>query len=195
MARKRKPSDTVQLNLRFSERLRARLERDAAHERRSMNAEIVERLERSYRKEEDADLTADTFRAALGGPTGDLFRAIATAIWLIEKRTGKKWNEDHYAALQVETAIEPILRAFVAPFNAERAFQQFRDLRESDDPHHQAMMQVPELREFFGRRHLGTAAALEALQKMGMAPSDAEIAEAAKRHDAKPKAQDEGDKQ
>jgi hypothetical protein len=192
MARKRKPSDTVQLNLRFSERLRGRLERDAAHERRSMNAEIVERLERSYRKEEDADLTADTFRAALGGPTGDLFRAIATAIWLIEKRTGKKWNEDRDAALQVGTAIEPILRAFVFPLNVERAFGKFSDIRESDDPNVQAMMRVPGMREVFGRRHVGMEAALEALQKMGMAPSDAEIAEAAKRHDAKRKAQDEG---
>jgi hypothetical protein len=44
----RKPTDTVQLNLRFSEALRRRLERAAAGHDRSMNAEIVERLEQSF---------------------------------------------------------------------------------------------------------------------------------------------------
>jgi Arc-like DNA binding domain len=41
----RKLSDTVQLNLRFSEKLRRRIERDATKNGRSMNQEIVERLE------------------------------------------------------------------------------------------------------------------------------------------------------
>jgi hypothetical protein len=43
----RKPTDTVQLKLRFSEALRRRLERAAAREGRSMNAEIIHRLERT----------------------------------------------------------------------------------------------------------------------------------------------------
>jgi hypothetical protein len=45
----RKPTDTVQLNLRFSEALRRRLEREAARHERSLNTEIVERLKQSFR--------------------------------------------------------------------------------------------------------------------------------------------------
>ena len=45
----RKPTDTVQLNLRFSETLRRRLEREAARHDQSLNAEIVHRLEQSFR--------------------------------------------------------------------------------------------------------------------------------------------------
>jgi hypothetical protein len=43
----RKPTDTVQLKLRFSEDLRRRLEREAARNKRSMNTEIISRLEQS----------------------------------------------------------------------------------------------------------------------------------------------------
>jgi hypothetical protein len=48
----RKPTDTVQLNLRFSESLRRRLERAADANNRSMNAEIVHILERWFRGED-----------------------------------------------------------------------------------------------------------------------------------------------
>jgi hypothetical protein len=44
----RKPTDTVQLNLRFSEALRRRLERAAKNNDCSLNAEIVDRLEKSF---------------------------------------------------------------------------------------------------------------------------------------------------
>jgi hypothetical protein len=48
----RKPTDTIKLNLRFSEALRRQLEREAKKERRSLNTEIVERLYRSLRQED-----------------------------------------------------------------------------------------------------------------------------------------------
>jgi hypothetical protein len=48
----RKPTDTVQLNLRFPEALRRRLERAANANYASMNAEIVHRLEQSFRRED-----------------------------------------------------------------------------------------------------------------------------------------------
>jgi plasmid stability protein len=48
----RKPSETVQLKLRFPERLRQRIESAAARDERSMNAEIVHRLEQSFQKED-----------------------------------------------------------------------------------------------------------------------------------------------
>jgi predicted HicB family RNase H-like nuclease len=52
----RKLSDTVKLNLRFSEELRRRLERAAERNNQSMNLEIVARLEASFRKEEIRDI-------------------------------------------------------------------------------------------------------------------------------------------
>src|SRR5262249_1141802 len=88
----RKTTDSVQLKLRFSEALRRRLEREARRQEHSLNGEIINRLEQSFRKSEDADLLGSTLRALFGGATGDLLRAIATVIWLIERRTGKKWN-------------------------------------------------------------------------------------------------------
>jgi Arc-like DNA binding dprotein len=51
MARRaaRKPDDPVKLILRFTESLRAQLEKAAAANSRSMNSEIIERLEHSLR--------------------------------------------------------------------------------------------------------------------------------------------------
>jgi hypothetical protein len=43
----RKPTDQVQLKLRFEERLRYFLEHEAARNNRSLNAEIIDRLEQS----------------------------------------------------------------------------------------------------------------------------------------------------
>jgi Arc-like DNA binding domain len=68
----RKATDTVQLKLRFSKALRLRLEREAKKQNHSLNAEIIRRLEQSFRKEEEADLTVkatekveDRLKAAL----------------------------------------------------------------------------------------------------------------------------------
>src|SRR5438094_6991077 len=47
----RKVTDTVQLKLRFSERLRRQLERAAKHNDWSMNTEIVDRLDVSFQRE------------------------------------------------------------------------------------------------------------------------------------------------
>jgi hypothetical protein len=48
----RKPSEQVKLNLRFTEALRSRLEKHAARNNRSMNEEIIRRLEDSFTKED-----------------------------------------------------------------------------------------------------------------------------------------------
>jgi hypothetical protein len=66
MAR-RKPADTVHLRLRFSEKLRRRIEAAAVKNQQSMNLEIVERLERSFGQEDTAatiDATANTAASA-----------------------------------------------------------------------------------------------------------------------------------
>jgi hypothetical protein len=62
----RKPSDTVQLKLRFSDALRRQLEKTAAANDRSMNSEIVKRLERSFRSEQ-LGLLITIMNATIGG--------------------------------------------------------------------------------------------------------------------------------
>lgn len=180
----RKPTDTVQLKLRFSEALRRRLEREAQRQDRSLNSEIVSRLDQSFRKSEDGDLIADAFRAAFGESTGDFLRAVATAIWLIEKRSGKKWNRDNRTRFQVMMAMEEIMNAFARPLSAKRivdaaetelAIRKYLDFGHGRDA------------AFIHERDEARAAALETLQKMGMAPSDVDIAEEATKRQAKPK--------
>ena len=60
----RKPTDEVQLKLRFSEALRRRLEREAARNNRSMNTEIIHRLEESFRQHEINQSVLDGIRSA-----------------------------------------------------------------------------------------------------------------------------------
>jgi hypothetical protein len=60
----RKPTDMVQLKLRFSEALRRRLEREAARNNRSMNTEIIHRLEESFRQHEINQSVLDGIRSA-----------------------------------------------------------------------------------------------------------------------------------
>jgi hypothetical protein len=50
----RKPTDTTQLKVRLSEALRRQMEDAAARNGRSMNAEIVARLQSSVQKNQDA---------------------------------------------------------------------------------------------------------------------------------------------
>jgi Arc-like DNA binding domain len=73
MAR-RKPADTVHLRLRFPEKLRRRIEAAAAKNQQSMNLEIVERLDRSFQREDQAqliDATAAAVAAKLTEPRAD----------------------------------------------------------------------------------------------------------------------------
>src|SRR5262245_44373736 len=64
----RKPTDEVQLKLRFDEKLRRRLAREAERNDRSMNAEIVLRLESSFRQED----TEQLFERALAAIVKDV---------------------------------------------------------------------------------------------------------------------------
>ena len=54
---KRKKTDIVQFKLRIREGLRGRLESAAKNQERSLNSEIVARLEESFRRSELASLT------------------------------------------------------------------------------------------------------------------------------------------
>jgi hypothetical protein len=61
----RKPSDQVKLNLRFTETLRLRLEKQATKNQRSLNEEIIRRLEESF-KREDLEELVDRMAEKLG---------------------------------------------------------------------------------------------------------------------------------
>ena len=68
----RKPTDTVHLRLRFDEKLRRRLERAAAENKQSMNAEIIRRLEESFQKQDQKQLISSIVQETLTiiGPRG-----------------------------------------------------------------------------------------------------------------------------
>jgi hypothetical protein len=58
----RKLSETVKLNLRFSEELRRKLEKAADRNSQSINSEILARLEGSFRKEEIREVVTEAVR-------------------------------------------------------------------------------------------------------------------------------------
>jgi hypothetical protein len=70
---KRKPSDTVQLKLRFPESLRRRLEREAEANHCSLNTQIVNILEDAFRKSDKLQDRAKAIAHALGD---EIVRAI-----------------------------------------------------------------------------------------------------------------------
>jgi hypothetical protein len=65
----RKPTDQVHLKLRFNEKLRKRIERVAAHNRRSMNDEIIHRLEESFMRDDLVRTVEQTIQATLTPPS------------------------------------------------------------------------------------------------------------------------------
>jgi hypothetical protein len=87
----RKPADTVQLKLRFPEALRKRIERAAKVSDRSLNLEIVSRLESSFSSDPD--------------PAVDL---VALAMWM-ESVNGKNWKNDRLSADTVRIAVDRII--------------------------------------------------------------------------------------
>ena len=94
MARKskksaRKPTDMVQLKLRFSEVLRRRLVREAKKRNCSLNTEIVARLEQSLLSESlhDAPLSTITARALLSGLDDAVVRELVL-LFLNERAPG-----------------------------------------------------------------------------------------------------------
>lgn len=97
---RRKSTDTVQLKLRFDEKLRRRLAGEADKADRSLNGEIIHRLERSFQALDDM----------LGGPhTAALLQILAGEIKLMEAKLGDKWTKDEATAMAVGQAIARVL--------------------------------------------------------------------------------------
>ncbi len=122
MARRAK-SDTVQLKTRMKEPLRAKLEAAAEENGISLNAEMVQRLERSFAKEKSraaiSEEAVDGFYASFGKlETFLVARLLANAIQTIEAVTGKNWMDDPEAHRQTQVARIKILDAFRPPAGA-----------------------------------------------------------------------------
>lgn len=196
MARKRKEA-TPHLRIRIEPGLLARLEKSRTENSRTLTGEIVHRIEQTFRKSDDADLATLVYQAAFGERTGDLLRAFATAIWLIERRTGKKWHEDFDTAFWAVRAIEEIVRWFAGARRdpaTDAAHLKYGDLSSYDDlplGFGISQSEAEQLRAAHEKlektKAVADTAVLETLQMMGMAPSDAEIDEAAAKYRADPK--------
>ena len=94
----RKPTDLVQLKLRFDERLRRRIERAAERNECSMNAEIIRRLGQSF---EQVDKIEDIFG---GEHNVALFRMLAGALGLVEAKAGSHWSDPNNVKVRGDIA-------------------------------------------------------------------------------------------
>jgi hypothetical protein len=102
----RKPTETVQVNLRMKEGLRRRLEREAKRQEVSLNAEMTRRLESGLDAEERvADLVG-------GEKNLQLFKVIGPAIARIEAETGKGWEGHIPTWVRVSRSIGAIMQGF-----------------------------------------------------------------------------------
>jgi Arc-like DNA binding dprotein len=101
----RKQTDTVQLKLRFPERLRRRIEAAAERNERSLNGEIVHRLELSFEKDDRVQLVETTANAVAATMSkqhaGDLQKAfrrwadevLAEARKAVNERAGQSGHQ------------------------------------------------------------------------------------------------------
>ena len=89
---------TVQLKLRFSEALRQKLEREAAFNHRSLNAEIITRLEASFISPDRIPrLIADALLKGLHPDIEDAIRDIVIEDYRSDEAMSTyDWREDQY---------------------------------------------------------------------------------------------------
>ena len=113
----RKESATVQLKVRLKEPLRARIEKAARKQEHPMNTEIVDRLEKSFSKDQERQLTHQLVMDGVFEQFGSegkysFVKLMAEAIDLIEDETGKSWQEDSKTYEEVEAACKAILSRY-----------------------------------------------------------------------------------
>lgn len=109
----RKQSATVQLKTRMKEPLRARLEEAAKDRGVSLNSELVDRLERSFERE-------NNIIQSIGGlEYFALLAMLGNAVKLVEEQTGRKWQQDFETREQVKQAIATIFDAISPKLGSE----------------------------------------------------------------------------
>jgi hypothetical protein len=107
----RKPTDTVQLKLRFPEVMRRRLEREAKRNNRSMNTEIIHRLQRTLAIDDSGAATnmLDVLRTLGIGITKENERDATVALvnafgrWIMEPVTPDIFRHTHAADSKSKT--------------------------------------------------------------------------------------------
>jgi len=101
----RKPTDPVQLKLRFSEKLRQRIEKAALRNNQSMNTEIVRRLEESFGREElNEALRAAMWQVLTQGGLAEALKPLAAQI--VEKIDVSKFDHTKEAFRDIEARRE-----------------------------------------------------------------------------------------
>jgi Arc-like DNA binding dprotein len=117
---KREKAATVDIGLRTKEALRARLEKAAHRSGRSMNAEIVERLEQSFSREAEASRLFDAFFG--GADFFGLLKLVSSAMQEAGRSAGFYsaksiegsigWMDNPYAYDQAVKACSRVLEAY-----------------------------------------------------------------------------------
>jgi TraY domain len=152
------------LNMRTTEAMRRRLEQAAEASGRSLVQEVEHRLERTFTQDE-------AFEATLGGKhNADLFRALTTATWLIEKGTGKQWSEDIATAHQVRHALSTIVLAIFRGGLTPQDVRNLMNVATQPLPNPDGSISLSGSAEVPALH-----AALAALSLMGLAPLPSEI--------------------
>lgn len=109
---KTKPvKDWVGLQVRISNGIRQQLFDSAASNKVSMNAELVNRLEQSFLRDD----------GPVDETTASLFQAFRRVIRKIEQITGQRWHADRACYEAVSRSIEAIYSDFLPSFNDEEA--------------------------------------------------------------------------
>jgi hypothetical protein len=124
---KRKKADggkIVPLSMRTTAEIRRRMERAAEANGRSLASEVEDRLISSFNQD-------DIREAMFGGPELiDLFKMLAAAADIVERRMGKSWTADYETFIAVKAAWKKILNGMQPDLSAEdrRAIAQLEDL-------------------------------------------------------------------
>jgi hypothetical protein len=148
MAGKSADSELVKLNLRMQERLRALVEADAESRGLSMNAAIIQRLERTFREDQAVVEREQAIRSATEAELKQRFggeRAFedglvwASTVAALERVAGKSWRAD----LETNLRVRSFLDAYVAVYGPTGAISSARDVFRQGDA-------IRQLGEFYG---------------------------------------------
>ncbi len=113
---RRKKADRLQFNVRMREVLRAKIEKAANARDVSLNTEAVDRLEKSFLADERReDVNQAALFAAMGGEENyRAFRFLFLPVPLIERETGKTWQDDPVTYQRVLGAFMAVMQTFGA---------------------------------------------------------------------------------
>jgi Arc-like DNA binding domain len=135
----KKPSEIVQLKLRFTERLRRRLEKAADESEDSMNAEIIRRLEISFEKQ---DAAIEALEMIYGGTItglmlaiGDIMKDTSEVVRTLTagKARGEGWVDDAPSFDQVVKGVTTFIEG-LRPAGDTTVREWYRGLMLPDSP-------------------------------------------------------------